>query len=112
MTNTRLRTIFLFVAIIIVIGSVMFTNNLAGQLAQQERKKMELWAQATRQLVMADENTDIDFISSIIQDNTLIPVYMTDAEGNFLQSRNVKEPKKHVDRFYKKKIANINQRYL
>ena len=109
MKITKIRTVFLMAALVIVVGSVMFTNNLATQLADEEKKKMELWAEATRQLVVADENTDIDFVSSIIRNNTRIPVYMTDADGNFLQSRNVKEPKKNVDEFYKKKIAHLRE---
>ncbi len=107
MNNTRLRTIFLLVALLIVVVSVVFTNNIASQLAEEEHKKIEIWADATRQFILADENTDIDFVSSIIENNTTIPVYMVDSAGNFLLSRNVKEPKQHVGQFYQKKIAEL-----
>ncbi len=109
MKNTRLRTLFLFVALIIVIVSVLFTNHIATQLANEERKKMEIWADATRQFILADANTDIDFVSSIIENNTTIPVYMVDSAGNFLLSRNVKEPKQNIGAFYAKKIAALRE---
>ncbi len=109
MRNARLRTPFILVALVIVIISVLFTNNLANRLADEERKKIEIWADATRQFILADEHTDVDFVSTIIENNTTIPVYMVDAEGNFLFSRNVKEPKQHIGAFYQKKIAELRK---
>ena len=76
---------------IIVVVSVLFTNNLARSLQVEEQKNMAIWAEATQQLILADENADIDFVSSIIEKNTTIPVYICDADGNVLASRNVKE---------------------
>ena len=82
----------LLIALALVVVSVLFTNNLARQLAAEERKNVAIWAEATRQLILADEDTDINFVSSIIEKNTNIPVYMTDVEGNILLSRNVEKP--------------------
>ncbi len=107
MSNTRFRTLFLLIALLIVVISVVFTNNIATQLADEERKKIEIWADATRQFILADENTDIDFVSSIIENNTTIPVYMVDSAGNYLLSRNVQEPKQNVGKFYADKIAKL-----
>ena len=81
---------------IIVAISVLFTNNLARSLQLEEQKNMAVWAEATRQLIIADENADIDFVSSIIEGNTTIPVYICDEGGNVLASRNVPEGKKSV----------------
>ncbi|MBQ8099885.1 MAG: HAMP domain-containing histidine kinase [Paludibacteraceae bacterium] len=103
----RLRSGFLLAALLIVIVSVLYANNLARRLAGEERRKMEIWAEATRQFILADENTDIDFVSGIIEQNTTIPVYMVDAEGRFLLSRNVREPKHNADAFYRRKIAEL-----
>ena len=64
----------------IVAISVLFTNNLARQLQTEEQKNMAVWAEATRQLILADDDADIDFVSSIIEKNTTIPVYICDAE--------------------------------
>ena len=80
------------VALVFVIISVLFTNHLSRLLADEESHKIEIWAEATRQLIQAEENTNIDLISSIIEGNTTIPVYMLDAEGNVLLTRNVRHP--------------------
>lgn len=82
----------LLVALAFVIASVLFTNNLTKQLAEEEQKNVAIWAEATRQLILAEDDTDINFVSYIIAKNTTIPVYMTDEEGNILLTRNVNKP--------------------
>ena len=96
MSNRQIGTIVLVIAMFIVAISVLFTNNLARQLQDEEQKNMAIWADATRQLIFADNDADIDFVTSIIEKNTTIPVYICDEEGNVLASRNVPEGKKSV----------------
>ncbi len=92
MNTQNIGSLVLLVMLVIVAASVLFTNNLTKQLAQEEKQNMAIWAEATRQLILADEDTDIDFISTIIENNTTIPVYMTDADGQVLSCRNVEKP--------------------
>lgn len=106
----RLKSIFIIVAIVIVILSILFTNRLVKSLTLEEHKKMEIWAEALRQFIMADENTNVDFFSNIIANNTTIPVIMTDVNNNLLSSLNVKEPSTHVDKFYKKEIERFKRK--
>ena len=96
MSNRQIGTIVLVIAMFIVAISVLFTNNLARSLQDEEQKNMSIWADATSQLILAEENADIDFVSSIIEKNTTIPVFICDAEGNVLASRNVPEGKSGV----------------
>ncbi len=92
MTNSRKTSaLVLSILFIIVVGSVVYTTWLSRKLAVEEQKRIEIWAEATRQFILADENTDIDFVTSIIEGNTTIPVYMVDADGQLLISRNAKE---------------------
>ena len=62
MSNRQIGTIVLVIAMIIVAISVLFTNNLARQLQVEEQKNMSVWADATQQLILADENADIDAV--------------------------------------------------
>ena len=91
-SERHIATIILTVSLVIVTASVLFSNYLARKLAVEEQRRIEIWAEATRQLILADETTDIDFVSSIIEGNTTIPVYMVDTAGNILLTRNVKHP--------------------
>jgi signal transduction histidine kinase len=74
---------------VIVAISVLFTNNLARSLQEEEQKNMAVWAEATKQLVTADENTDIDFFMSIIENNTTIPVCILKENGVVETFRNI-----------------------
>ena len=97
MSNRQIGTIVLVIAMFIVAISVLFTNNLARSLQEEEQKNMSIWAEATRQLIFAADDADIDFVSSIIEKNTTIPVYICDAEGNIIASRNVEDKKQSAD---------------
>lgn len=96
MSNRQIGTIVLVIAMIIVAISVLFTNNLAKTLQEEEQKNMSIWADATRQLIFADDDADIDFYLSVIEKNTTIPVYICDKEGNVISSRNVPKDNKRV----------------
>ncbi|MBL8001575.1 MAG: HAMP domain-containing histidine kinase, partial [Flavobacteriales bacterium] len=54
----------------------------------EERKKVELWAEATDRLVSGDLG-DLSFYLRVIQDNTTIPVVITDEGGRIGQTRNL-----------------------
>ncbi|MBO7455033.1 MAG: HAMP domain-containing histidine kinase [Paludibacteraceae bacterium] len=99
--------IIVLFALLFVGASAWFTHRLSRQFAEVEQQRMEIWAEATRQLVLADENTDISLYSSIIEANTTIPVYMTDADYRVILTRNVEEPKQDVEAFYERKIARL-----
>ncbi len=108
-TNQILKLVFIAVAALIVVASVFFTNSLSRKLATEEKKKIEIWADATRQLILADENTNVDFLLNIIEDNTTIPVIMTDDHDRMLQHRNIKTPSKNEAQFFARKIADLKE---
>ena len=105
--SNNLYTIILTILLVIVVLSVSFTTRLANKFAEEEYRKIELWAEATRQLIMADENDNIDLILSVMEGNTTIPVYMVDSAHQLLLSRNVQEPKHNKEEFYKQRINNL-----
>lgn len=65
---------------------VKFTNVLFQKLQSEERKKAELYALATKQL--NNELSDISFVLKVLQDNTTVPVILTDDKDNIVASRN------------------------
>ena len=95
MFNNRIQIpLILSLLLLFVFASVLYTNNLSRQLAQEEQGRVELWADATQKLIKAGPDEDIDFYTTIIERNTTIPVYMLDSAGNVLYMRNVKKPVK------------------
>lgn len=105
--SNNLYTFILTILLVIVVLSVSFTTRLANKFAEEEYRKIELWAEATRQLIMADEDDNIDLILSVMEGNTTIPVYMVDSTHQLLLSRNVREPKHNKEEFYQQRINNL-----
>jgi len=105
--SQRLKLIFIVIAIAIVLVSTLFTNQLAKSLASEERKKVVVWAEATQQLILADESTNINFLINIIEGNTSIPMIIADVKDSMLFSRNILEPKSKVEEFYKTEITRF-----
>lgn len=110
--------LFLAVSVGVVAYFLYVSNNLVKDLAAQERDRMQIWADATKQL--ADISSmpggdaqieNIDFLFSIIQRNHNIPVILTDDGGNILDHRNfdLPEPIDSADTYY---ISPVNERYL
>ena len=77
------------VATIIVVASLAVSPMLTRDLEVEERHKMEIWAEAMRTLNLADENTDLNLVLRVINDNNSIPVVVLDAKGHVQSARNV-----------------------
>ncbi|VBB48439.1 Integral membrane sensor signal transduction histidine kinase [uncultured Paludibacter sp.] len=110
--NTQiLKFGFIAVAMIIVIASTFFTNRLAKALSVEERKKIETWAEATKLLNSTSENTDLNFILKILQDNTTIPVILADENGEIIEHRNIPIPEKNAQEFLKNKLEKLKTKH-
>ena len=106
--NSNILSVFItFLLIVVIVISSLVTSHIVEQFEQEEQKKIELWSEATRQFILADENENIDLLLQVMEGNTTIPVYMVDTNYNLLLSRNVPEPKRNVERFYIKKINEL-----
>lgn len=87
------RFAFLIASAAVAAVFLYFSNSLVNDLSAQERERMEIWADATKQIVAsADQGNDIDFLLRIIERNTTIPVLLTDDSMHILQFRNFRLP--------------------
>ena len=96
-------------AVLIVAVSFYFTNRMTSQVALDEQKKMELWAEATTRLLTDDFN---DFTFKIVENNEQIPVIIADDRGHYLSSRNIDIPKSNAEQYFAHKIerfASLNR---
>lgn len=85
------KMVLLAVSLILVAVFIYFSNTLVKDLAKQERERMEIWADATRELTTSTD-TDVDFLFRIIRGNKNIPVLLVDDSGNIIEQRNFKLP--------------------
>lgn len=100
------RLLFL-IAVAIGAVSLWYTNQLVQKLAVEEEKKVVLWANATKQLINANENTDINFLLDIIKENQTIPVILVDDEGNISAHRNLDSIKSNDPKYLNKQLDDM-----
>lgn len=83
--------IALMVSAMLIAGmSLVASHFLVKDLAREERNRMEIWAEAIHALSMADDETDLNLVLKVLEQNNTIPVIVTDAKGNVQTFRNVK----------------------
>ena len=88
----RIRQIKIFLvvaAILIAVASLLVSRYLTRDLAEQERSKMQVWAEAMKSLSAADENTDLSLVLKVLDENHTIPVVVLDSDGAVTEYRNI-----------------------
>lgn len=102
--------LFLF-AILIGVLSLMYTNQLVSNLDKEERKKIELWAEATYQLVNSGIGPTNNILASrIIQENTSIPTILTNEVGEIIGERNLPK-RKNQAAFLKRQLQLMKDQH-
>jgi hypothetical protein len=93
----RGKIVLLGVAVIIGVASLLYTNWLTEKMADEERKKVELWAEATKRIAetkiqnsneasMEQLTTDYySLIFMILGQNTTIPIIIMEPDGSLIQ---------------------------
>ena len=108
---------FLIVSVALVAFFIYVSNSLVNDLAVQERERMQIWADATKQIADLGQNDDasaaenIDFLFSIIERNHTIPVLLTDDEGHILLHGNFDLPEE-VDSLAPYFLSDANEAFL
>ena len=108
------KAIFMVTAAAVVAMFLYVSTGLVRDLSAQERQRMEIWADATREIVASfdsDKAVDIDFLLRIIESNTTIPVLLTDDAGTILQYRNFDLPQP-VDSLNPGALSPANEAFL
>lgn len=116
----RAGTIIFLAATVFVVGLFLYvSNNLVRDLSRQERERMQIWADATKEIISIGQNQDepghsapdIEFLLSIIERNHTIPVLLTDDSGTILLHRNfdLPEPPENGSDYT---LSEVNSRFL
>lgn len=107
----RMKIILVVAAILIAVASLVVSHALTKDLETQERTRMEVWAEAMRTLNNADENTDLNLVLKVLNENNTIPVVVMDNNGNVSEFRNIKlEEDSYADSL--RAAAAIGRAYL
>ena len=80
-------------------------------MAVEERKNVELWAEATQRLINTDinSNQDITFLADIINRNTSIPIITTDSLDNILAEKNIAYSETNKERVLARELKKMKE---
>lgn len=109
-SRQRLKFAFIVTAILIAIASVVVSDLLIKNLAQEERQKIEVWNEATRVMTSANPSLNMNLILKIIQGNTSIPVILCNEKDSILSYNNIEIPEENEEAFMNKKIRELKSK--
>ena len=85
----QLKIALILAAVAIAAASLVVSHYLVRDLENEERARMEIWAEAMHTLSTADENADLNLVLKVLEQNHNIPVIVTDTNEEVQISRNV-----------------------
>lgn len=85
----KLKILLVLAAIVIAAASLIVSHTLTADLKREEQMRMEVWAEAMRSLVRADDGADLNLALRIINANHTIPVIVLDGSGEVIDHRNI-----------------------
>lgn len=111
------KWVLVVVSLLIVGNFLYFSNNLVKDLSEQERDRMQIWADATKELATASFASDsastanVNFLLGIIETNDNIPVLLVDDSDNIMLHRNFTLPEP-PDSLALYELAPVNENFL
>jgi len=107
------KNLLALLAILIVSGTVFYSQYLAKKIAIRERQVVEQWAEASQFLIRAPVDAEILFVSRILTENKTIPIIETNERDSILNFINLDTAAVAMDTtFLKKKLATFKQAHL
>lgn len=115
----RGKILLLLVAVIIGVSSLLYTNWLSEKMAREERKKVELWAEATKRMAetgiqnsnennFGNLNTSyLSLIQTILEQNTTIPIIIVDSAEAFNVDANIRYNEERKEQVLKNELKKM-----
>lgn len=100
----------MLISVLLVGGVLYVSNDLVEDLSIEERKKMEIWAEATRELASDKTEMSMELILKVIQSNTSIPAIIVDDTGEINQYLNLNLPETDTEKYLQEKLEQLKSK--
>ena len=101
------RTVLAIIAILIISGTVIYSQYLARKIARDEKLKVEQWIDASKSLLSAQETSDITFAFRIVKDNKSIPIIETNERDSITTWINLDSSRAVSKNYVEKKLKQF-----
>lgn len=108
-THRRIwKLILLLSAITIGAFTLVYTDNLTNQLKEEERKSVEIWIQAIKQITQSEVGEDeLALTLEVISQNTTIPIIIIEEDSTINSHRNISLPKENEEEALQKELQKL-----
>jgi len=110
-SRQTLTYLFIILATVVGILSLLLSAKLVKVLSQEERQKMEIWAMAAESITTEVPGADMSLVLSILQGNRSIPVILHDEQSGRLESHNIRIPDSDTVAFLSDKMKQFASRH-
>ncbi len=103
-----IKLLLLFLALGIGVLTLYLSNLLVQKIAGEEKKKMEIWAEAENQLTDPNMDGDLGFQLRVVKSNETIPAILADSLNNIKTILNIDTAGvKKMDKFLQEKLEEF-----
>ncbi len=112
-THKRQWKVVLFIiAVVIGVLSLTYTGRLVQKMQSEERKNMEIWAEAQAEIANTENlNQEINFYLKILSTNTTIPVILVNDDNKIVYTANIKKSKVNNEEYLYRKLEKMEVRH-
>jgi signal transduction histidine kinase len=102
------KSYLIVIALAIVTATLFYTNRLARNLGIEEKRRVEQVVAGIKTISNAKPDQDVTFAGAIVDQNTTIPMIITDAGGKIIDSKNIDTRNtKDVQKLLKQKLEQF-----
>ena len=109
--KARTRITLAIITLLLICGTLLYSNYLADQLAQKEKNTALLWANAIK-LLGGSDSLDLyqQFVFDIVRDTiSEIPGILTDSAGNYVSDMNLHFPENLTEAEKQRRVAKMRK---
>lgn len=76
------KIVLTFIAIVLVSGTIFYSQYVSGKIAREERKNVAVWVEAQRTILSSSDSASINLATRISTENTNIPIIETNEKDS------------------------------
>jgi hypothetical protein len=108
------RIVLALVAILIVSGTIIYSQYLSRKIEKEERQRAEQWYLAGKFIINAPDSVDNRFASQVVTENKTIPIIETDENDEILNFVNLDSAKaygENREKYLAKKLRRFKSQH-
>lgn len=105
------RSALALVAILIVSGTIFYSQYLARKIKGEEKLRVEQWYKAGKFIISAPDSVDIGFAAQILTENKTIPIIETNEKDSITNHINLDSASAADPKYLKKKLNTLKSQH-